>query len=113
MWFMQDGCPAHFAMGVRQSVTAMFGPNWIGRGGPVPWPARSPDLTVMDYYLWGRLKEIVYRTAPTTKDDMKDRIREACRRLSEEEVRHAVDNVSQRVERCLEAGGRHFEHIMN
>jgi hypothetical protein len=27
------------------------------------WPARSPDLNPIDFYLWGSLKNIVYGTA--------------------------------------------------
>ena len=23
-----------------------FPSQWIGRGGPIPWPTRSPDMTV-------------------------------------------------------------------
>lgn len=112
MWFMQDGCPAHYAINVRTTLTAMFGEKWIGRGGPVPWPARSPDLTVMDYYLWARIKDIVYQTAPTTRDNMKERIRSACEQISREEIRKALHNFPRRLEKCLEADGRHFEHLM-
>lgn len=30
---------------VREHLTRRYGDRWIGRGGPVAWPARSPDLT--------------------------------------------------------------------
>lgn len=111
MWFMQDGCPAHYHCDVRFTLTAMFGEQWIGRGGPVPWPARSPDLTCMDYYLWGRIKDIVYQTAPTSKENMKDRIRGACEQISREELIHALENFPKRIEKCMEVGGGHFEHL--
>lgn len=112
MWFMQDGCPAHYAVDVRMTLTAMFGENVIGRGCAVPWPARSPDLTVMDYYLWGRIKDLVYRTAPTTREDMKERIHQACRQINEDEIRHAVNDFSHRLEMLLQEEGRHFEHLL-
>jgi hypothetical protein len=32
----------------------------MGRGGPVNWPARSPDLNLLDFWLWGHLKPLVY-----------------------------------------------------
>ena len=32
---------------------------WIGRGGPIPWPPRSPDLSPLDFFLWGYIKNIV------------------------------------------------------
>jgi len=28
---------------------------WIGEWGPLNWLARSPNLTAMDFYLWGFL----------------------------------------------------------
>ena len=30
-------------------VSTAFPGRWIGRGGPVPWPARSPDLNPLHY----------------------------------------------------------------
>ncbi|KAJ8870126.1 hypothetical protein PR048_029138 [Dryococelus australis] len=29
-------------------------------GGPIPWPPRSPDLTPLDFFFWGYVKNIVY-----------------------------------------------------
>jgi hypothetical protein len=43
MWFMHDGT-THVLRIVRQGLNQTFGEQWIGRGGPVSWPARSPDL---------------------------------------------------------------------
>jgi hypothetical protein len=37
-------------------------PGWrIRRGGPISWPPRSPDLTPLDFFLWGYAKDQVYR----------------------------------------------------
>lgn len=47
--FQHDCAPAHFARDVRSHLNARF-PQWIGRGGRVAWPARSPDLTPLDFY---------------------------------------------------------------
>ena len=48
--FMHDGAPAHTAMPIRNQLDQMFPGRWIGGGGPIPWPARSPDLNCCDYY---------------------------------------------------------------
>lgn len=32
---------------------------WVGRGGPVHWLARSPDLSPLDCFLWGHMKPLV------------------------------------------------------
>jgi Transposase. len=44
-WFQLDGCPAHFGRNVRNWLNTHFPEKWIGRGGIVAWPPRSPDLT--------------------------------------------------------------------
>ena len=71
MWYQQDGAPPHFARCVRNLLTEKFHHQWIGRGGPIEWPARSPDLTPLDFYLWGHVKSIVYRQPPNTIAGMK------------------------------------------
>ncbi|XP_024869556.1 protein ALP1-like [Temnothorax curvispinosus] len=31
----------------------------MGRGGPIAWPARSPDLNVLDFFVWGHIKSLI------------------------------------------------------
>ena len=49
MWFQHDGASPHFSHHTRQHLNRTFPEKWIGRGGPVPRPARSPDLTSLDF----------------------------------------------------------------
>ena len=44
--------------------------RWIGRSGPVPWPARFPDLTPLDFYLWGRMESLIYETPVESEVDL-------------------------------------------
>jgi len=57
--------------------STMFPNKWIGKYGPINYPPRSSDLTILDYYLWGRVKDLVYRERSITRDDMIHRISEA------------------------------------
>jgi hypothetical protein len=59
--FQQDGCPAHFGPGVRIFLNYSFPNCWIGRGGAINWPARSPDLAPCEFFLWGHLKSKIYK----------------------------------------------------
>ena len=103
MWFQQDGCPAHSARISRSTLNQLFPERWNdGRGSTVrEWPARSPDLTPLDFFLWGRLKDLVYINQPTTKYGMKDRIRRACAEITPLEIMAAVNNVRSRAELCV------------
>ncbi|GFX14633.1 uncharacterized protein TNCV_4016311 [Trichonephila clavipes] len=47
--FQHDGAPAHFSIDVRAHLQVTFPGGWIGRGGPIAWPARSPDLSSLDF----------------------------------------------------------------
>ncbi|KAJ4428162.1 hypothetical protein ANN_24177 [Periplaneta americana] len=64
-----DKIPAHFSLAARQQQTATFGDRWIGYQGPVPWPARSPDLNPLDFFLWRHMKTLVYTTPVDQVDD--------------------------------------------
>ena len=44
MWFMHDGALLHFVLAARAILHQRFPNKWIGRQGPIQWPARSPDL---------------------------------------------------------------------
>lgn len=112
MFFQQDGCPPHTARVSRAVLNEMFPNKWIGKFGPHNWPARSPDLTVLDFYLWGRLKDLVYLTRTTTKEDMKERIVTAIRAITPEEINNAVDHFKKRTALCEELDGSHVEHLL-
>lgn len=55
----------------------MFDSRRIGRRpAPNAWPLRSPDLTPLDFFLWGTVKDIVYRSGGqiTSMPQLKRRI---------------------------------------
>jgi hypothetical protein len=45
------GAPAHFTRPVSVWSNHNYPGRWIGRGGPVTWPARSPDFTPLDFFM--------------------------------------------------------------
>jgi hypothetical protein len=46
--------------------------------GVVEFPPRSPDLTPMDFFLWGHIKDKVYSRNPRIIDDLKATIVREC-----------------------------------
>jgi len=63
MYLQHDGVPSHYTRHVRDYLNESFPNRWLGRGGPVAWPPRSPDLKPHDYYLWGHMKTLPYETS--------------------------------------------------
>jgi len=86
MWFQQDACPSHASRFARAALNAIFPNKWIGKYGLINYPPRSPDLTVLDYYFCGRIKDLVYHERPTTRNNMIRRIIEAIQSLRAEEI---------------------------
>ncbi|GFU13549.1 uncharacterized protein TNCV_938351 [Trichonephila clavipes] len=60
MWFQHDRTLAQFSADVRRALDTAYPGPWIGRGGPVNWPARSPDLSCLDFFLWVHMKSFIY-----------------------------------------------------
>ncbi len=53
------------------------------------WPARSPELTPPDFFLWAYLKNSAYLNKPTTVDELKTEI--------EAQIHNIDENISKRV----------------
>lgn len=47
----------------------------ISRRRDIPWPPGSPDLSPIDFFLWGYLKTKDYETNPRSIDELKGSIR--------------------------------------
>lgn len=109
-YFQQDGASVHYAKCVREWLDVTFPQRWIGRGGPINWPPRSPDLTPLDSFLWSRLKSVVYSPQPHSIDKLKYNIREASRNIPLEVASRVHQNMLKRVDKCIELEGRYFEH---
>jgi hypothetical protein len=50
---------------------------WVGRGGPTAWPPRSPDLTPLDIFGWGFIKDVEYSRKVRDLADLRQSINEA------------------------------------
>ncbi|GFS66285.1 DUF4817 domain-containing protein [Trichonephila clavipes] len=69
--FQQDGAPPHWVLTVRKSLNNSFPQRLIGRDGPIAWPPRSPDLTPLEFFFWGYVKDTVYGTQVNSLEELK------------------------------------------
>jgi transposase len=111
--FMQDGAPPHWSLAVRNFLSQTFPNRWMGRGSSnYPWPPYSPDLTPMDFFLWGYIKSRVYTTPVGSVAELRLRISQAFENLHLELVKHAIQSYERRLHLCLERGGESVEMRM-
>uniref|UniRef100_V5I843 Transposable element Tc3 transposase n=1 Tax=Anoplophora glabripennis TaxID=217634 RepID=V5I843_ANOGL len=116
MWYMHDGAPAHSTVVVRRWLNLNYPNRWIGRGNeaPISWPARSPDLTPMDFFFWGHIKSIVYATPVDSVEELQERIFAAADEIRNNPIIFARvrNNFDKRVRLCLERNGNYFENVL-
>lgn len=111
IWLQQDGAPPHYALPVRNYLNDTFPHRWIGRRGFIEWPARSPDLTPLDFFLWGYLKNRVFKTQPANLDELRNRITGEIRNITPEVLNRVREQFHSRLLKCQEVDGGHFEHL--
>ena len=99
IWFQQDGATSHTAR--------CFGP-WFWRLQYQPQPPRNCDLTALDYYLWGAVKNKCYVDKPEIIDVVKDNIREAIGEIHLHTINNVLKNWTDRIGYCMASRGSHL-----
>jgi hypothetical protein len=85
----------------KQVLDRRYPDSWIGRGGPINWPARSPDLTPLDYFLWGYMKNYVYREPVNSLEQLDDRLHEALATITPQMIQGAQASLIRRARLCI------------
>ena len=75
--------------------------------GDIAWPARSPDLTVPDIFLWRFLKDRVFRSRIMTIQELKQAIVDEVAAIDEDLRRHVYGNLQTRLQQCIDVNGGH------
>lgn len=111
--YQHDGAPPHYSSAVRNYLNSEYGDRWIGRGGPIPWPPRSPDLTPLDFYLWGEIKRRVYVEEARSYEDLRNKIITAFSEVKSARTQiNLKNNLIKRARLRIERTGLHFEQLL-
>jgi len=81
---------------VQQRVT------YVRSFGDIAWPARSPDLTVPDFFLWEFLKDRVFRRCIVTTQELKQAIVDEVAAVDEDLRRRVFGNFPTRLQQCID-----------
>lgn len=111
-WFQQDGATAHTSNTAMPVIRELFPNKVISRRGDISWPPRSPDLTPMDFFLWGYLKSKVYDTNPRSIEALKENIQREMANITELTCRAVVDSFRRRLQECRDRNGLHLDDVI-
>ncbi len=112
MWFQQDGATPHTATIVVDLLQKTFGDRFISFRTNNEWPPHSPDLSPLDFYLWGYLKDRVYKPSPKSLEELKVNIRREIRKIDIDTSQAVIGNFKRRCDAVIEQNGRHVEHVL-
>jgi hypothetical protein len=58
--FLQDSVPPLFSHEVLNALDVIFPNWWFGRGRKTSWPTCSQDISLLSFFQWGFVKNIIY-----------------------------------------------------
>ena len=100
---------ATFGLATLDVLRPVFEDHIISRRVDVIWSSLSCNLTPLDYYLWGVIKDKCYPDNSETIDALKDNIRGA---IGERQL-HTIDNMFKNCAEPTEASrDSHFNEII-
>lgn len=115
MWYQQDGATPHRTNQNLRAIRGRFGNRYNGPGAQAPaqlWPPRSPDLTPLDYFVWGLVKDLGYAEEIEDLEQLENRIRAAINSITPDMLANSRANMLRRLDCCIEQHGGHFEHLL-
>ena len=72
------------------------------------WLARSPDMTLCDFYLWDILKNAVYKTNPRTVEELKPNFSNEIN-INRGELQRVMRIFLKRCQKCMDNVGGQFQ----
>lgn len=97
-WILQqDNAPAHTA---QDTVTIMQDYNVT----VLNWPARSPDLNIIEN-IWSMMKNEIEKFRPTTVPQLKQYILSSWDNISVQKCSDLYSSIPTRIQKCLECNG--------
>ena len=112
IWFQHDGATCHTANATLNLLRPIFENRIISERGDVNWPPRSCDLTPLDYFLWGAVKDKCYANHPETIQDLKYEIQAAVAAIRPETIEKVLQNWVDRISYCKLSRGGHLSEIV-
>ena len=112
IWFQQDGLTCHTAEATFDVLRLVFEDRIISLRADVVWPPRWCNMTPLDYYLWGVIKDKCYTDKSEIINVLKGNIREVIGEIQLHTIDNVLKNWSDRVGYCMASRGSHLNEII-
>lgn len=78
----------------------------------IPWPERSPDHTVSDFFLWRCLNLCAYISLPHTARELKRATQDDIVTINQHLFYRVRDNFLNHLRQCVAYEGGHLKHVV-
>ena len=78
------------------------------------WPPNSPDLSPLDFHVWGAMLTEYNKLQPKPKTaaELLTVLQKIWDSLPQDSIEKAVLSFRKRLQACVRANGGHFEHVL-
>ena len=97
---------------VAELLRENFPDRVISRNGNYNWPPRSCELTSLDFFLWGYVKDKVYANAPQSIQELKENIRAVIDEIEPQMCENVMENFIKRAWSCKHSRDGHMNDIV-
>jgi hypothetical protein len=111
VWFHQDCAPSHFSARTLQTLVDLkrkYGINFIPKEDI---PVKSPDIAIMDFCVFGLLKQAIQRSSPKDLSELWKVVKREWRKLSMTTIRRALMAWKYRCRLVVKKSGHHIENV--
>ena len=91
------------------SVFAQDGSRRPSRLTTIVWPAKSPDMSCLDFWFWGVAMEEVRKSKQSTLNELKAVVEAFAESVDQEEVKRSARSTWKRARACKAVAGASFE----
>ena len=85
---------------------------WIGHGGMIAWPPRSPVLTLLDFSIWGDVKDKVFvPPLSASLEKLRAWLTEAVTTIDVDMIHRIWDEIAYSWDICRVTRGNHNDQL--
>ena len=110
--FHQDNATCHTSGETIGLFPEKFPGRVISRNCDYNRPPRLCNLTPLDFFLWGFVKDKVYADAPQSIQELKEKIRAAIDEIETQMCENVMENFMKRAWSCKCSRGGHINDII-